>query len=398
MTTSSGNILVLQSGGCTPVINSSLAGLIKKGQTVYPKSRIYGSLHGIEGAIAGKIPDITDTSDTHLEYLARIPGAALGSSRYRLMPNDLDPLLKTLQSHDIRILHIIGGNDSAETGLTVSKASREINYDLKVINLPKTIDNDIVLTDHSPGYGSAARFISQATFGAGKDAEAMGINSPICIIEVMGRDSGWLAAASSFYKKNSHDAPHFIGIPEIPFSEEDFLISIETSYRNNGYAVAVISEKIRSKEGVLGNKQPPTFTDNFGHSYYESPSQYLSSLVERKLGVRCRWEKPGTIQRSLMDSISSTDREEAYAIGLKAIEMSQFDMSEIILTIVRSEQPTYEYSIESAELKDVAGKTKYLPEEYRPDKQGNTSDLFKSYLQPLLGYPMYDTEPILNLH
>ena len=398
MTTSSGNILVLQSGGCTPVINSSLAGLIKKGQTVYPKSRIYGSLHGIEGAIAGKIPDITDTSDTHLEYLARIPGAALGSSRYRLMPNDLDPLLKTLQSHDIRILHIIGGNDSAETGLTVSKASREINYDLKVINLPKTIDNDIVLTDHSPGYGSAARFISQATFGAGKDAEAMGINSPICIIEVMGRDSGWLAAASSFYKKNSHDAPHFIGIPEIPFSEEDFLISIETSYRNNGYAVAVISEKIRSKEGVLGNKQPPTFTDNFGHSYYESPSQYLSSLVERKLGVRCRWEKPGTIQRSLMDSISSTDREEAYAIGLKAIEMSQFDMSEIILTIVRSEQPTYEYSIESAELKDVAGKTKYLPEEYRPDKQGNTSDLFKSYLQPLLGYPMYNTEPILNLH
>ena len=398
MTTSSGNILVLQSGGCTPVINSSLAGLIKKGQTVYPKSRIYGSLHGIEGAIAGKIPDITDTSDTHLEYLARIPGAALGSSRYRLMPNDLDPLLKTLQSHDIRILHIIGGNDSAETGLTVSKASREINYDLKVINLPKTIDNDIVLTDHSPGYGSAARFISQATFGAGKDAEAMGINSPICIIEVMGRDSGWLAAASSFYKENSHDAPHFIGIPEIPFSEEDFLISIETSYRNNGYAVAVISEKIRSKEGVLGNKQPPTFTDNFGHSYYESPSQYLSSLVERKLGVRCRWEKPGTIQRSLMDSISSTDREEAYAIGLKAIEMSQFDMSEIILTIVRSEQPTYEYSIESAELKDVAGKTKYLPEEYRPDKQGNTSDLFKSYLQPLLGYPMYNTEPILNLH
>ena len=314
------------------------------------------------------------------------------------MPNDLDPLLKTLQSHDIRILHIIGGNDSAETGLTVSKASREINYDLKVINLPKTIDNDIVLTDHSPGYGSAARFISQATFGAGKDAEAMGINSPICIIEVMGRDSGWLAAASSFYKENSHDAPHFIGIPEIPFSEEDFLISIETSYRNNGYAVAVISEKIRSKEGVLGNKQPPTFTDNFGHSYYESPSQYLSSLVERKLGVRCRWEKPGTIQRSLMDSISSTDREEAYAIGLQAIEMSQFDMSEIILTIVRSEQPTYEYSIESAELKDVAGKTKYLPEEYRPDKQGNTSDLFKSYLQPLLGYPMYNTEPILNLH
>jgi len=398
VTTSSGNILVMQSGGSTPVINSTLAGLIKNGQTVYPKSRIYGSLHGIEGAIAGKIPDITETSNAHLESLARMPGAALGSSRYKLLPNDLEPLLKTLQSHDIRILHIIGGNDSAETGLTVSKAAREINYDIKVINLPKTIDNDIVLTDHSPGYGSAARFISQAAFGAGRDAEAMGKNSPICIIEVMGRDSGWLAAASSFYKKNNYDAPHFVGIPEVPFSEEDFLISIETAYRNNGYAVAVISEKIKSKEGVLGEQQSPTFTDDFGHNYYESPSKQLSTLIERKLGVRCRWEKPGTIQRSLMDSISTTDREEAYAIGEKAIEMSQSDMSEIILTIIRSEQPTYGYSIESADLKKVAGKTKYLPEEYRPNKQGDTSDLFKSYLQPLLGNPLYDTEPIFNLH
>ncbi|MFL2760309.1 MAG: diphosphate--fructose-6-phosphate 1-phosphotransferase [Dehalococcoidia bacterium] len=398
MTTSSGNILVMQSGGSTPVINSTLAGLIKNGQTVYPKSRIYGSLHGIEGAIAGKIPDITETSNAHLESLARMPGAALGSSRYKLLPNDLEPLLKTLQSHDIRILHIIGGNDSAETGLTVSKAAREINYDIKVINLPKTIDNDIVLTDHSPGYGSAARFISQAAFGAGRDAEAMGKNSPICIIEVMGRDSGWLAAASSFYKKNNYDAPHFVGIPEVPFSEEDFLISIETAYRNNGYAVAVISEKIKSKEGVLGEQQSPTFTDDFGHNYYESPSKQLSTLIERKLGVRCRWEKPGTIQRSLMDSISTTDREEAYAIGEKAIEMSQSDMSEIILTIIRSEQPTYGYSIESADLKKVAGKTKYLPEEYRPNKQGDTSDLFKSYLQPLLGNPLYDTESIFNLH
>tara|TARA_B110000014_G_scaffold247299_1_gene220724 strand:+ start:1703 stop:2899 length:1197 start_codon:yes stop_codon:yes gene_type:complete len=398
VTTSSGNILVMQSGGSTPVINSTLAGLIKNGQTVYPKSRIYGSLHGIEGAIAGKIPDITETSNAHLESLARMPGAALGSSRYKLLPNDLEPLLKTLQSHDIRILHIIGGNDSAETGLTVSKAAREINYDIKVINLPKTIDNDIVLTDHSPGYGSAARFISQAAFGAGRDAEAMGKNSPICIIEVMGRDSGWLAAASSFYKKNNYDAPHFVGIPEVPFSEEDFLISIETAYRNNGYAVAVISEKIKSKEGVLGEQQSPTFTDDFGHNYYESPSKQLSTLIERKLGVRCRWEKPGTIQRSLMDSISTTDREEAYAIGEKAIEMSQSDMSEIILTIIRSEQPTYGYSIESADLKKVAGKTKYLPEEYRPNKQGDTSDLFKSYLQPLLGNPLYDTESIFNLH
>lgn len=397
MTISSGNILVMQSGGCTPVINSTLAGLIRNGQTVYPKSRIYGSLHGIEGAIAGKIPDITETSNAQLESLARMPGAALGSSRYKLLPNDLEPLLKTLKSHDIRIIHIIGGNDSAETGLEISKATKEINYDLKVINLPKTIDNDIVLTDHSPGYGSAARFISQATFGAGRDAKAMGINSPICIIEVMGRDSGWLAAASSFYKKNEYDAPHFIGVPEVEFSEEDFLISIETSYRNNGYAIAVVAEKIKSKKGILREHQSPKFTDPFGHEYYESPSKQLSGLVEKTLGVRCRWEKPGTIQRSLMDSISSTDREEAYDIGKKAIEMSKLEMSEIILSIHRSDQATYEYSIGYSDLRHVAGKTKYLPKKYRPNNQGDTSDSFKDYLQPLLGKPIYYTGPIFNL-
>ena len=397
MTTSSGNILLIQSGGCTPVINSTLAGLIKNGQTLYPKSRIYGGIHGITGVIDGKIPDITELSNSQLKSLAKMPGAALGSSRHKLLPNDIEPLLKTLKAHNIRILHIIGGNDSAATGLSVSESARADKYELQVINLPKTIDNDIVLTDHSPGYGSAARFISQATFGVGRDAEAMGINSPICILEVMGRDSGWLAAASSFYKKTDRDAPHFIGIPEVIFSEENFLISIENAYRSYGYAVAVVSEKIRSREGNLSKENPPTFTDNFGHSYFESPGKYLLDLVEKRLSVRCRWEKPGTIQRSLMDAVSTTDRIEAYEIGQKAIEMARSEMNEVIPTIIRANNQKYEYSMGSASLKDVAGKIKYLPEKYRPNEQGFTNELFKSYLRPLLGNPIHDTEPIFNL-
>ncbi|PZC42963.1 MAG: 6-phosphofructokinase 1 [Chloroflexi bacterium] len=397
MTTSSGNILLIQSGGCTPVINSTLAGLIKNGQTLYPKSRIYGGIHGITGVIDGKIPDITELSNSQLKSLAKMPGAALGSSRHKLLPNDIEPLLKTLKAHNIRILHIIGGNDSAATGLSVSESARADKYELQVINLPKTIDNDIVLTDHSPGYGSAARFISQATFGVGRDAEAMGINSPICILEVMGRDSGWLAAASSFYKKTDRDAPHFIGIPEVIFSEENFLISIENAYRSYGYAVAVVSEKIRSREGNLSRENPPTFTDNFGHSYFESPGKYLLDLVEKRLEVRCRWEKPGTIQRSLMDAVSTTDRIEAYEIGQKAMEMARSEMNEVIPTIIRANNQKYEYSMGSASLKDVAGKIKYLPEKYRPNEQGFTNELFKSYLRPLLGNPIHDTEPIFNL-
>ena len=397
MATSSGNILLIQSGGCTPVINSTLAGLIKNGQTLYPQSRIYGGIHGIEGVIDGKIPDITEVSNSQLKSLAQMPGAALGSSRHKLLPNDMEPLLKTLKAHNIRILHIIGGNDSAATGLSVSEAARADKYELQAINLPKTIDNDIVLTDHSPGYGSAARFISQAAFGVGRDAEAMGINSPICIIEVMGRDSGWLATASSFFKKTDRDAPHFIGIPEVIFSEEYFMISIENAYRNYGYAVAVVSEKIRSEEGSLGRENSPTFTDDFGHSYFGSPGNYLSDLVEKRLGVRCRWEKPGSIQRSLMDAVSTTDREEAYELGQKAIEMARSEMNEVILTIIRSDNQKYQYYIGSANLKDVAGKIKYLPENYRPNEEGYTSDSFKSYLRPLLGNPIHNTEPIFNL-
>jgi len=397
MTISSGNILLVQSGGCTPVMNSTLAGLIKNGQTLYPQSRIYGGIHGIEGIIDGKIPDITELSNSQLKSLSKMPGAALRSSRHKLLPNDIGPLLNTLRAHDIRILHTIGGNDSAVTGLRVSEAAQEDKYELQVINLPKTIDNDIVLTDHSPGYGSAARFISQATFGIGKDAEAMGINSPICILEVMGRDSGWLAAASSFYKKTDHDAPHFIGIPEVIFSEEHFMISIESAYRNYGYAIAVVSEKIRSAEGNLGRDNPPTFTDNFGHNYFESPGKYLSDLVEKRLGVRCRWEKPGTIQRSFMDAVSTTDREEAYQIGQKAVEMARSGMNNVIPTLIRSSNQKYEYSIGSASLKDVAGEIRYLPEKYRPDEQGYTSDSFKSYLRPLLGNPIHDTDSIFHL-
>ena len=179
----------MQSGGCTSVINQSLAGIITSYQNIAPKSRIYGADHGIEGILSGNIHDITDISSEGIKSVGSSPGSALGSTRRKLLPTDSDTIFNLLDRHKIQTFHIIGGNDSATTGLTFQKEAESIGYKLTIVNVPKTIDNDLVQTDHCPGYGSSARFVAQATLGAGRDALAMGISSPLTIKEVKGRDA-----------------------------------------------------------------------------------------------------------------------------------------------------------------------------------------------------------------
>ena len=242
----------MQSGGCTAVINQSLAGIITSYQKIAPQSRIFGADHGVEGILSGNIPDITDISKETIKSLGSAPGSALGSTRRKLRPSDTEAIFNLLDRHKIKTFHIIGGNDSATTGLTFQREAESMGYDLTVVNIPKTIDNDLVQTDHCPGYGSSARFVAQATLGAGRDALAMGISSPITIIEVMGRDAGWLAASASLYKRDDFDPPHFIGVPEIPLDEERFLIQMEHAYRKHGYAVAVLAENVKGTNGTIG--------------------------------------------------------------------------------------------------------------------------------------------------
>ena len=385
------NILVVQSGGSTAVINSSLSGIIREARERFPLSRILGADHGIEGIMSSDLIDLTNISEDKLTSLDETTGAALGSSRHKILPNDIDPILDALRRYEIRMIHIIGGNDSAETGLELSKAAIHANYDLIVINVPKTIDNDLVLTDHCPGYGSAARFIAQATLGAARDAWSMNMSSPITIIEVMGRDAGWLAISSSLYKKDESDPPHFIGVPEIPLDEEYFLSKIEDSYKKNGYAVAVIAENVRGPHGVVGNQEKPWFVDEFGHQYYDGPAKYLSHRVMKELNVRCRFEKPGTIQRSLGDSVSETDKFEAHLVGINAVRFASNDVRDVIITLDRLNGESYQCAAAHAPLAEVAGKTRVLPREFLPDTSGNTPQYFKDYLRPLIGRPFADT-------
>ncbi|MCY4579811.1 MAG: diphosphate--fructose-6-phosphate 1-phosphotransferase [Chloroflexi bacterium] len=381
------NILIMQSGGCTPVLNCSLYGLVQEAQS-HPASigDIYGAHYGMEGIIDGDLIDLRRTPADEWLRIAHTPGAVLGSTRRKLRDEDVQPILHTLRKHNIGCWFIIGGNDSATTGHAIGQAAESDGLPLTVINIPKTIDNDLVLTDHSPGYGSAARFVALATMGAAWDAEAMGIAAPITIIEVMGRDAGWLAAASAFAKRDERDAPHFIGVPEIPLDETRFLDCIEDAYRRYGFAVAVIAENTRTPDGKpVGEQGEPYYIDDFGHPYYDGPSRYLAAQVSRQLGVRTRHEKPGTIQRSMMACVSQPDAQEAEMAGRAAVRSAIAGERDIIITLERTSGDDYACTTGTAPLAAVGSKVKRMPPDYLDPTNHFVTQPFLDYARPLLG-------------
>ena len=387
------NILIMQSGGCTPVLNRSLYGIMRealaRGSDI---ADIYGARYGMEGILTDDFIDLRRTPADEWQRIAHTPGAVLGSTRRKMRADDVQPILDTLRRHAIGCWFIIGGNDSAATGHAVGQAAESAGMNLAVINIPKTIDNDLVLTDHSPGYGSAARFVALATMGAGRDAESMGIASPITVIEVMGRDAGWLAAASAFAKRDDRDAPHFIGLPEVALDETHFLDCMEDAYRKHGLAVAVVAENIRTPDGnPVGEQGAPYYTDDFGHPYYEGPAKHLAALVSARLGVRARHEKPGTIQRSMMACISRTDAQEAEQVGIAAVRHALAGDRDIIVTLERARGEDYACITGTAPLNAVGGKVKTMPPEYIVPADNFVTPAFLDYARPLLGdaLPVY---------
>ena len=384
------NILIMQSGGCTPVLNRSLHGIVQEAMS-RPDAigKIYGARYGMEGMLAGDLLDLRRTPADEWQRIAHTPGAVLGSTRRKMRDEDVQPVLDTLRMHDIGCWFIIGGNDSATTGHSIGQAAEAEGLPLSVINVPKTIDNDLILTDHSPGYGSTARFVALATMGAGRDAEAMGIAAPITIIEVMGRDAGWLAAASAFAKRDERDAPHFIGVPEIPLDKTRFLDCIEDAYRRYGFAVAVIAENVRTPDGKpIGEQGEPYYIDDFGHPYYDGPSRYLATQVSRRLGVRTRHEKPGTIQRSMMSCVSHTDAQEAGMAGQTAVQRAIAGERDIIITLERKPGARYACTTGTAPLQAVGSKVKRMPPEYLDPDNHFVKQAFLDYARPLLGDPL----------
>ena len=375
----------MQSGGCTNVLNSSLVGIIDEASQSGAFDHVYGASLGLEGFFEDQVIDVSNVPRQTLNRIASAPGAALGSTRRRLTEDDLPVVFDRLANRNISHWFIAGGNDSAATGHTLTVESKARGYDLAVINIPKTIDNDIMMTDHCPGYGSAARFVALATMGAGRDAESMRTAAPITIIEVMGRDAGWLAASAILAKQDERDAPHVICVPEVPVVEDIFLEQMEDAYRRYGFAVAVVSENARGLNGVLGGKQDPNLVDDFGHEYYDGPARYLAGLIGKSLGVRARYEKPGTIQRSMMSTTSRSDSQEAEMAGRAAVKAALNGEAGVMVTLARAPGPGYSCGTGLAPLELVGGKVRLMPTEYLDPDSGNISQEFIKYLKPLVG-------------
>ena len=370
-------------------MNQSLAGVVQE-IFEYPHfGEVYGAIHGLGGILDEAFLDLRrHASKNFWKRIANTPGAALGSSRRSLRVADMERVLGILNKNNIGYLFTIGGNDSAETAHRIAQGSRDAGREVLVIHVPKTIDNDLLVTDHTPGYGSAARFVALATMGAGRDAEAMNGASPVTIIEVMGRDAGWLAASAMLGKRDEMDAPHYICVPEVPLDKGHFLSRMEGAYRKWGFAVAVTAENSQSATGPLDGQQEPFYIDDFGHEYFEGPGRYLAQLVGRDLKVRARFEKPGTIQRSLVACVSQTDAKEASLVGRAAVRYALEGYSDYMVTLIRQSNTKYECDTGLAPLKDIAGNVKVLPQEYIDTTSGLLTQAYVDYARPLVGGPM----------
>jgi ATP-dependent phosphofructokinase / diphosphate-dependent phosphofructokinase len=385
-----GALVVGQSGGPTAVINRSLAGVVESaiaaGDAV---GEIVGMRHGVEGLLAEDLVDLRRQAPTLLADLKETPSSALGACRYRLRDDDLDRALAVLRRVGARYFVYIGGNDSADTTHRLAGAARAGGYDLTCVGVPKTVDNDLVATDHCPGYGSAARFLAIALMEASRDTEAMRRSDPVKIVEVAGRHAGWLPAAAALGRRSAAEGPHLVYVPERPLSQERILEDIEAAYRAYAHVVVVLSENQPDPSGtVLGSGGAAHYVDPFGHAYYDSPGESLARSVRAALGLRARFERPGALQRMSIAYRSETDAAEALAVGSEAVRLALGGVSDVMVILERESNEPYRCGLGTAPLEAIANRQRLLPPEYVNEAGNGPSDAFRRYALPLLGAPL----------
>ena len=385
------NLAVGQSGGPTAVINASLVGILREARHHPQIGRVYGLVNGIEGVLAENLWDVTDTDEDTLRALRGTPGAALGSCRRKLKPEDNDRLFQVFAAHGIRYFLYAGGNDSMDTCHRVREAARRRAYELYVMGVPKTIDNDLAATDHCPGYGTAARFIAQTTQDTGHDLMALRTFVQVVITETMGRNTGWLAAAAALGREKAEDAPHLIYVPERRFDEAAFLRDVERAYREFGYVSVAVSEGVRDAHGTLVGDDNGAPVDAFGHrvaALGRGVGPYLADLVTVRLGLTARCNRPGTIQRVSSAHFSSVDVDEAEEVGKAAVRQVVSGADGYMVTLVRQPGPTYRSTTGLASLAEVANAERRLPDEYLTADGMNVTPAFRDYALPLIGGPL----------
>lgn len=383
-----GNIIIGQSGGATAVINASLVGAVEAALRDTRIQNIYGMWHGIQGLLQEDIIDLRQQPAHIWSELLYTPSAALGSCRYKLKNDELEQIIAIFRRYDIHTLLYIGGNDSADTTHRIAHAAQTLGYELQALSLPKTIDNDLPLTDHCPGYGSAARFIALATMDSTMNTLSMPWHYPVKVIETMGRDAGWLTAAAALGKRDERDAPHILLLPEQSFNAERYLQQVEETYRRLGYVVIVAAETLRDEQGRSLGAAGQAGTDAFQHPLLSGAAQYLVELVKERLKLRARFDKPGDLQRMASSNVSPVDRDEAYLVGQAGIRAALEGESDKMVVLLRQDESSYRCVTGLADLSQVANVQRLLPDEFLDASKTMVTPAFLHYAQPLIGDPL----------
>lgn len=384
-----GKLLIAQGGGPTAVINQSLIGAVLESRKFPQVSKIYGAIHGVSGIINEDFVDLTQETTHNLELVAGTPSSALLSTRDKPDDKYCEEMFKVMKAHDIRYFFYIGGNDSADTVRIVNEKANESNYELRSIHIPKTIDNDLLVNDHCPGYGSAARFVTQAFMGVNLDISSL---PGVYIGVVMGRHAGFLTAAAAMAKKYPEDGPHLIYMPERPFSMEKFLLDVKATYEKYGKCVIAVSEGICDIDGnpMITKLCKEVERDSHGNIQLSGTGQLgdlLASEIKEKLGIkRVRSDTFGYIQRSFAGCVSDTDQKEAREVGEKAAQFALWQNVDGSITIHRT--GTYSVDYKLSKLEEVAKYTKSMPDDFINESGNNVTDKFIDYVRPLLGTSM----------
>ncbi|GKX31071.1 pyrophosphate--fructose 6-phosphate 1-phosphotransferase [Vallitalea longa] len=408
------NCLIAQSGGPTSVINASLSGVISSSIENPNIHTVYGSINGIQGILNHNLINLTSVfadSKDKLEILKTTPSMFLGSCRYKLPEASEDEteyklIFDILEHKKIKYFFYIGGNDSMDTVLKLSKYAKNNNKDLTVIGIPKTIDNDLFGTDHTPGFGSAAKFVATTLLEISYDTYIYDIPS-VTIVEIMGRNAGWLTAAAALARTEHNSSPDLIYLPEVPFSIYDFLNSLKQIQKTKKNIIVAVSEGIKDKDRNYISSCENSLDDCFGHAKLSGTGKTLEHIVSRSLGCKVRSIELNVLQRSAMHIASLQDINEAFLVGAKAVEYAVKGITGKMVTLIRTNNEPYTYIIDYVDIEKVANKEKLIPIKWIAENNGDVSEQLIEYISPLIygepnirykqGLPVYlDINHLIN--
>ena len=390
------NAIYAQSGGVTSVINSTAAAVIETCAKSKKIGKVYAGKNGILGVLREDLIDTSREEKSEIKKLIYTPGGAFGSCRYRLkdfkkQKREYQRLMEVFKKYNIGYFFYNGGGDSQDTTNKISEITSKLNIPISCIGIPKTVDNDLPYTDNSPGFGSVAKYIAVSTREAGLDVASMcETSTKVFILEVMGRHSGWIAAASGLSKERADDPPHLILFPEIPFSEKDMLIKVKQSVKKFGYCVLVVSEGIRKKNGNFISDSDRK--DAFGHQQLGGVAPRIASIINNSLGFKYHWAVSDYLQRSARHIASKTDLKQAYALGKAAVDLALSGENAVMPIIIRKKTKKYDWDIGKIALSKVANIEKQLPKRFISKDGFSITSSCKKYLLPLIqgeAYPPY---------